>query len=105
MEEKVNRWPIIGLIIAIAIGLATFSVLQSEQRKAQQQQAFDNAAREQASTEATMKKIGADAAAAAAHLEAEKQAAYDKTPAAIELKRLEAEDRAATALPRSSTPR
>jgi type II secretory pathway component PulJ len=106
MNEKVARWPMIALIAASVLGLATFSVLQSEQQKAKQQAAYNQAARERAETEAVMKKLGQDAARAeAAELPPSTAEAYKRNAAAIELKRLEDDDRAATALPRSTPPR
>lgn len=105
MEEKVNRWPIIAVIAASALGLATFSVMQSTQRKAQQEKEAAKLLRKQEETTTAMQKIGRDAAKAQGQLELSKAEAWEHSAAAAELKRLETEDRAATALPRSNTPR
>ena len=105
MKEKVNRWPIIALISASALGLLTFSVLQSSERRTKQEAALQRTAADQKATEETMQKIGADAARAAGQLELDKQAQQARSLAGQELKRLEAEDRAATAQMRSTPPR
>src|ERR1700683_1299867 len=97
MHEKVNRWAIIAIIAASALGLATFSVLQSEQRKEKQQAAFDLAAKNEAETEAVMKKIGQEALSEEQQRNNAAQAEYLASPQYAELKRLEEEDRDALA--------
>jgi hypothetical protein len=51
-----------------------------------------------------MQKIGADAARAAGRVDLDKQAAYEQSKAGKELKRLEAEDRAALETQRPPSP-
>jgi hypothetical protein len=105
MSEKINRLPILALIAISALGLLTFSILQSTERKDKQEAAAQALQREHDATEATMKAIGERAAEAEEAATAAREKAYQETPQAIELQRLEAEDRAATALPRSNPPR
>ena len=95
MSEKVNGWPIVGLIVVSVTGLLIFSVLQSSGRRSKQEAALAAADAEHQATEKSMQKIGADAARAAGQVDLDKQTAYEQSKAGKELKRLEAEDRAA----------
>ena|ERR1700735_2166647 len=104
MSEKVNGWPIVGLIIVSVTGLLVFSVQQSSGRRSKQEAAIAAADAEHEATEKTMQKIGADAARAAGQAELDKQTAYEQSKAGKELKRLEAEDRAALEAQRPPSP-
>jgi hypothetical protein len=104
MSEKVNGWPIVGLIVVSVAGLLIFSVLQSAGRRSKQEAALAATDAEHKATEKTMQKIGADAARAAGRVDLDKQAAYEQSKAGKELKRLEAEDRAALETQRPPSP-
>jgi hypothetical protein len=104
MSEKVNGWPIVGLIVVSVSGLLIFSVLQSSGRRSKQEAALAAADAEHQATEKTMQQIGADAARAAGQVDLDRQTAYAQSKAGKELKRLEAEDRAALEAQRPPSP-
>jgi hypothetical protein len=105
MDDKVSKAPMIALITATAGGLLIFSIAQFREKKSAQEIAINALQAEHAKTEAVMRNIGEKAETEAGVIRQDKKAAYRRTAAAQELKRLEAEDRAATALPRSTPPR
>jgi hypothetical protein len=105
MEEKISKGPILALLATSAAGLIIFSIAQFQEKKASQETAVNALQAEHAETGAVMRDIGKKAEQEELQQRQDKEAAYQRTPEALELKRLELEDRAATALPRSTPPR
>ncbi|HEX3912695.1 MAG TPA: hypothetical protein VHW71_04240 [Steroidobacteraceae bacterium] len=65
MDEKVSKWPMIGLIAGSATALLAFSVWQSSERKAKQESEYRQLQERDQETAAAMQQIGAAAARAA----------------------------------------
>jgi hypothetical protein len=104
MLEKVSKTPIILVLAAAAASVLALSIAQFNGKKSEQETALKALQKEHEDTSAAMRELGRRAAAAEEAAAAAREKAYRETPEAIELQRLEAEDRAALNRPLSPAP-
>lgn len=94
MDDKVSKLPIIALIAAAGGALLAFSIAQFNEKKDAQETAVQGLNAEHAETEAVMRKIGEEAAAAERNRPTDPNEARRAFEATEALKRLDEKDEA-----------
>jgi hypothetical protein len=94
MDDKVSKFPIVALIAAAAGALLAFSIAQFNEKKDAQETAVQGLDAEHTETEAVMRKIGEEAAAAERNRPNDPNEARRALEASEALKRLDEKEEA-----------